>query len=152
MSPFEVRRVTLPWRVALIIVFVVLAAYCVRQATTEPGVVAWGLWVMSAIASWGALYWLVVPAFVVRADEGGITYVDTRRTVFLTFPIVQAAWSEVIGVDTRRQADRVGSHLETRVWLRGQGGAERRSFAVSSTSSGYLSFLGVLHQHTGMAV
>jgi hypothetical protein len=144
----EVRVFTLLERVFIATIWVALAAFCYWLTWTRTPHNPWMGYALGALFFYVALYWMRAPAVMVRADDAGMTYADMRLGAFLVFGEGRAAWTDVLGVDTRQRSSRYGTYLRTRVTVRGEGGAGKRRFTVTSRSAGYVPFLAALHAHT----
>jgi len=147
-EPVEVRQLPPAMRAFSALVMIGVAVLSYYAAYSNPTRGHWVGDVMGALALWFALYTLRAPSLLVRADEAGITYADTRLGMFFVFGEGRAAWSDVVSVDTATRSTRSGSYLRTRVTVRGEGGSGTRSFTVTSRCAGYMAFLDALHAHT----
>jgi len=147
-DPIEVRALPLASRVFSVILWLACAAFFYWMAFTQIQRDHWMGYALGALSFYVALYWVRAPNLLVRADDAGMTYADMRLGVFLVFGEGRAAWTDILGVDTRRMSTRAGTFLRTRVTVRGEGGAGKRRFTVTSPAQGYVPFLEALHAHT----
>jgi len=149
----EVRAFSLVERIFIAAIWVALAAFSYWLTWTRTTGNHWMGYALGALFFYVALYWMRAPAVLVRADDAGMTYADTRLGAFLVFGEARAAWTDILGVDTSQRSSRYGTFLRTRVTVRGEGGAGKRRFSVTSRATGYVPFLEALHAHTsGTAV
>jgi hypothetical protein len=148
-DPIEVRAMPLMSRVFAVGIWIACAAFCYWMAYTQVSKDPWIAYALGALCFYVALYWMRAPNLLVRTDDAGMTYADTRLGMFLVFGEGRAAWTDILGVDTRQESNRSGTYLRTRVTVRGEAGQGKRRFTVTSRAAGYVPFLEALHAHTG---
>ncbi len=151
-EPVEVRQVSPLYRTFIVLAWIGIAAFFEWIAYRNSGPGHWIGYVMAGVSFWVALYWLRAPGVIARADDTGITFADTRLGLFFVYGAGRAAWTDVLGVDTRHRTTRAGTYLRSRITVRGEGGTGKRKFTLTSRCAGYAAFMEAVHARTGFPV
>ena len=107
-DPIEVRAMPLLSRVFAVGIWIACAAFCYWMAYTQVSKDPWIAYALGALCFYVALWWMRAPNLLVRTDDAGMTYADTRLGMFLVFgegaPRGRTSWASTRGSSRRARA------------------------------------------------